>query len=146
MSAPVSKRVLRACRAVQISGHSNRIPDDLRAANPPRGQHDAQEGSASFSEKLQMVKIYETGLRQLELEDYSYASIRSALPNSGGSRPNYSGDRSRLLRPALPLTRTRVRQFFRQFLPLGPPFPVERGQGSTARDVTYRWQDRDRYR
>ena len=39
-------------------------------------------------------------LRHLEENIYSDASNRSLLPKSGGSQPNYSGDRSRILRPA----------------------------------------------
>jgi len=55
-SARVSKRVLRACRAAQISGFSKRILDVRGAAHPLRGQHDAHEGGASYSEQFQVVE------------------------------------------------------------------------------------------
>ena len=38
------------------------------------------------------------------------------------------GERTRLLRPNLPSTKTRHRQYFRQSLPLGPPNYVERAK------------------
>jgi len=56
VSARVSKRVLIACPAAQISGHTNGIPEFREAAHFLRGQHDAHVGGVSFSEKLQTVK------------------------------------------------------------------------------------------
>ena len=143
MSARVSKRLLRACRAAQISGHSNRIPHDRRAAHPLRGQHDAHKSGASFSEKLQVVKkcikrgvaIFNRTFRAMHpLEVYYLNQAGRGLTTAPGIGPVYSA----------PLYLQRghgIGNFFLQPLPLGPPTAVEPGQSSGSRDVAYRWQN-----
>ena len=56
VSARIPKFELCACRAEDISGHSDGVPDERRAANPFGGHHDVQEDGASFSKKLQVVE------------------------------------------------------------------------------------------
>ena len=146
MSARVSKRVLRACRAAQISGYSNRIPDDRGAAHPLRGQHDAHKIGASFSEKLQVVNCIKRVVANLNrtfmavhpLEVYYLNQACRGL-TTPGIGPVYFAP--------LYLQRCHgIGNFFRHALPLVPPNPVERGQSSGPREVAYRWQDPDRYR
>ena len=99
MAARVSERAIRAGGAAQISGHSNRVPDDRRNAHPFCGQHDSHESSATFPQELPVVEIYikhgvgchnRTFIRMHPLETYYLNQAGRGLPTAPGIGPIYS--------------------------------------------------------
>jgi len=136
--ARVSELALRGSRAVQISGHTNWVPD---VSGPARRSRSLcfifanllvviylKHGVGSHNRTLITMHHYSrnTSIRWVAV----FHPLRESVPP---------------IPPLLPVARPRDWQFFLQYLSLGPNHPMEWGQCCEQRYFAYRRQDTDRY-